>query len=114
MKTKITELLGIEYPIVCGGMMRLAYPPLCAAISEAGGLGNLTSTMYADKEALKKAISEVRQLTSKPFWVNVTMLPAMNVGDAHYKTFFETIAEEQVAAVEIGGTPLDRFAGPRG
>ncbi len=111
MKTKITELLGIEYPIVCGGMMRLAYPPLCAAISEAGGLGNLTSTMYGSKDELKKAISDVRAITSKPFWVNVTMLPALNVGEDHYKSFFEAIAEEQVAAVEIGGTPLDRFAG---
>lgn len=111
MKTKITELFGIKYPIVCGGMMRLAYPQLCAAISEAGGLGNLTSTMYGSKDDLKKAIAEIRSLTDKPFWVNVTMLPALHVGDDHYKEFFDAIAEEQVTAVEIGGVPLDRFAG---
>ncbi|MBI5606457.1 MAG: nitronate monooxygenase, partial [Deltaproteobacteria bacterium] len=56
MKTRLTEMLGIQYPIVCGGLMRLAYPPLCAAISNAGGLGNLTSTMYQDKAELKSAI----------------------------------------------------------
>lgn len=111
MKTRLTEMLGIEYPIVCGGMMRLAYPNLCAAISNAGGLGNLTASMYADKEALRGAIREIRELTNKPFWVNVTMLPAINIGDQHYKNFFDVIAEEKVAAVEIGGTPLDKFSG---
>ncbi len=111
MKTRITEMLGIEYPILCGGMMRLAYPPLCAAISNAGGLGNLTSSMYGNKDELVAAIRQVRELTDKPFWVNVTMLPAMNIGDKHYKNYFDACIEEQVAAVEIGGTPLDRFAG---
>ncbi len=111
MKTRITEMLGIEHPILCGGMMRLCYPNLCAAVSNAGGLGNLTAAMYANKDELKAAIQEVRSLTDKPFWVNVTMLPAMGIGDQHYKNFFDAIIEEQVPAVEIGGTPLDRFAG---
>ncbi len=111
MKTRLTEMLGIDYPIVCGGMMRLAYPKLCAAISNAGGLGNLTASMYGDKEAFKNAIREIKDLTDKPFWVNVTMLPAINIGEEHYKSFFDAIAEEEVAAVEIGGTPLDKFAG---
>ena len=111
MKTRITELLGIKYPILCGGMMRLARPKLCAAISEAGGLGNLTAAMYGNKKELIAAIQEVRELTDKPFWVNVTMLPAMNLGDRHYQNYFEAVIEEKVAAVEIGGTPLDRFSG---
>ena len=66
MKTRFTEMLGIEYPIMCGGMMRLNYPPFCAAISNAGGLGNLTSAMYKDKAELTAAIREVRELTDKP------------------------------------------------
>lgn len=111
MKTRITEMLGIRHPILCGGMMRLARPRLCAAISEAGGLGNLTSAMYADKDDLKRAIGEVRALTDKPFWVNVTMLPAMRIGERHYRGCFDAIIEERVAAVEIGGLPLDRFEG---
>ena len=111
MKTRLTEMLGIKYPIVCGGMMRLAVPELCAAISNAGGLGNLTAAMYSNRDELAAAIRKVRELTDKPFWVNVTMLPAMNLGDQHYKDYFDAIIEEKVAAIEVGGTPLDRFAG---
>jgi NADH:quinone reductase (non-electrogenic) len=109
MKTRITEMLGIKYPIICGGMMRLAYPPLCAAISNAGGLGNLTSAMYKTKEEFRAAIREVRTLTDKPFIVNVTLLPALAVGPEQYRDFFDVCAEEKVAAMEIGGTPLNRF-----
>ena len=109
MKTKITEMLGIEYPIICGGMMRLAYPPLCAAISNAGGLGNLTSAMYSNKEEFRAAIREVRALTDKPFIVNITLLPSFSIGPEQYRGYFEACAEEKVAAVEIGGTPLNRF-----
>ena len=104
-------MLGIKYPIMCGGMFRLAVPKLCAAISNAGGLGNLTASNYATKADFVAAIKEVRELTDKPFWCNVTMLPAMNIGDQHYKNYFDAIIEEKVPAVEIGGTPLDRFAG---
>jgi nitronate monooxygenase len=111
MKTRLTEMLGIKYPILCGGMMRLAYPELCAAVSEAGGLGNLTAANFANKDELVAAIRKVRELTDKPFWVNVTMLPAMNIGDKHYKDYFDAVIEEKVAAMEIGGRPLDRFAG---
>ena len=109
MKTKITDMLGIKYPIICGGMMRLAYPPLCAAISNAGALGNLTSTMYAGREELKAAIREVRRLTDKPFIVTVTILPAMTVGADQYRGYFEACAEEKVPAMEISGVPLNRF-----
>jgi NAD(P)H-dependent flavin oxidoreductase YrpB (nitropropane dioxygenase family) len=111
MKTRLTEMLGIKYPIVCGGMMRIAYPEFCAAISNAGGLGNLTSAMYPEKKDFVAAIRKVKELTDKPFWVNVTLLPAIALSEEHYKDFFDAIAEEQVPAVEIGGTPLDRFAG---
>jgi len=111
LNTRITALLGIRYPILCGGMMRLATPPLCAAISDAGGLGNLTAAIYPDKPALAGAIREVKRRTPAPFMVNVTLLPAVNVGPAQYRGYFEAICEERVAAVEIGGMPLDRFQG---
>jgi len=109
MKTRLTEMLGIEHPIICGGMMRLAYPPLCAAISNAGGLGNLTSAMYQNKAELTAAIREVRELTDKPFIVNVTLLPAMALGPEQYMDFFDACAEEKVPSMEIGGVPLNRF-----
>lgn len=111
LKTRLTEMLGIKYPIMCGGMFRLAVPKLCAAISNAGGLGNLTAANYATKKDFVAAIRQVRELTDKPFWCNVTMLPAINIGEQHYKNYFDAIIEEKVPAVEIGGTPLDKFAG---
>ena len=111
MKTRLTEMLGIKYPIICGGMMRLAYPPLCAAISNAGGLGNLTAAMYKNKEEFKAAIRQVREMTDKPFMVNVTLLPSIAVDSNQYHDYFEACAEEKVSAVEIGGTPLNRFEG---
>ena len=99
IKTRLTEMLGIKHPIVCGGMMRLAYPPLCAAISNAGGLGNLTSAMYDGKEALKGAIREVRELTDNPFILNVTLLPSIALGPEQYRDFFDACAEERVPAM---------------
>jgi nitronate monooxygenase len=111
MKTRITEMLGIEYPILCGGMMRLAYPPLCAAISDAGGLGNLTAGNFADKDEFVEAIRKTREMTDKPFWVNITLLPAIGISDDRYRDYFEVVATEEVAAVEISGTPLDKFDG---
>jgi len=110
MKTRITEMLGIEYPILCGGMYRLAEPKLCSAISNAGALGNITAVYYREKEAFRAALREVRELTDKPFWVNVTLLPAMGITDDDYKAYFDIIIDEKVPALEISGMPLSRFA----
>jgi NAD(P)H-dependent flavin oxidoreductase YrpB (nitropropane dioxygenase family) len=109
MKTRITDMLGVEYPILCGGMYRLNHPPLCAAISNAGAVGNLTATNWDSKEAFQAAFDETNELTDKPYWVNVTLLPAMDFGEDHYGMYFETIAENKPCAVEIGGVPLDRY-----
>ncbi|MBS7270367.1 MAG: nitronate monooxygenase, partial [Candidatus Freyarchaeota archaeon] len=110
MKTRITELFGIEHPILCGGMHRLCVPKLCAAVSNAGGLGSLTASTYPEKKDFVKAIREVRKLTDKPFWCNVTMLPAVHLGEENYKNYFDAIIEENVPAVEISGMPVDRLA----
>lgn len=111
MKTRVTELFGIKYPILCGGMYQLAKPKLCAAVSNAGGLGNITAAWYRKKEDFIAALHEVRELTDKPFWVNVTLLPGMSLSDEQYKFFLDTIAQEKVPAVEISGMPLSRFQG---
>ena len=110
MKTRITEMLGIKYPILCGGMMRLAYPPLCAAISESGGLGNLTAANFTDKEDLRAAIQKTRELTDKPFWINLTILPAIGLGEGHHRGYLEAVIEAEVTAIEFSGQPLDKFA----
>lgn len=69
MKTAITEMFGIKYPIICGAMMWLCKPTLCAAISNAGGMGNLTAANYETEEGFRNAIRETRKLTDRPFMV---------------------------------------------
>ena len=75
MKTAITKMFGIKYPIICGAMMWLCKPNLCAAVSNAGGMGNLTAGNSATEEEFHNAIRETRKLTDKIFMVNVTILP---------------------------------------
>ena len=79
MKTAITEMFGVKYPIMCGAMMWLCKPKLCAAVSNAGGMGNLTAGNYATEQEFRVAIKETRKLTDKPFMVNVTILPSVHI-----------------------------------
>jgi NADH:quinone reductase (non-electrogenic) len=112
IKTTITEMFGVEYPIICGAMMWLCKPELCAAISNAGGLGNLTAGNYDTEDEFRAAIKETRKLTDKPFMVNITILPSVRITADHYKMYVKVVAEEKVAGVEISGAPLDRGVGP--
>lgn len=111
MKTAITEMFGIEFPIICGAMMWLGEPKLTAAISNAGGMGNLTAGNYKTEEEFRKAIAETRKLTSKPFMVGVTILPSVHIGPEHHKMFLRVCAEEKIAGIEVSGTPVDKAAG---
>ena len=72
MKTRMTELFGIKYPIMLSGMNWLTTPKLAAAVSNAGGLGILAGSHY-DKDEIKKAIKEIRELTDKPFGINLPL-----------------------------------------
>ncbi len=111
MKTRMTELFGIKHPVMCGGMMWLAKPELCAAISNAGGIGNLTSGNYESGDSFRKAIDNTRQLTDKPFCVNITLLPSVRITKEMHQAYFRVCCEEKVAAIEISGAPLDRYLG---
>jgi nitronate monooxygenase len=111
MKTAITEMFGIQYPIICGAMMWLCKPKLCAAVSNAGGMGNLTAGNYETEEEFRAAIRETRKLTDRPFMVNVTILPSVHITAEHHKMYLRVCAEEKVAGLEISGTPLDKAAG---
>lgn len=111
MKTRMTELFGIKHPVMCGGMMWLAKPELCAAISNAGGLGNLTSGNYETGDSFRKAIDSTRQLTDKPFCVNITLLPSVRITKEMHQDYFQVCCEKQVAAIEISGAHLDRYLG---
>jgi NAD(P)H-dependent flavin oxidoreductase YrpB (nitropropane dioxygenase family) len=109
MKTRITELFGIKYPIICGGMLWLATPELCAAISNAGGLGNITACNYDNGEEFRAAIHKARELTNKPIGINITLLPSMRFTEEIYDDFFKVCAEEKVTAIEVSGKPAVKY-----
>ena len=102
-KTRITEMLGIEHPIVQGGMMRVGIAELASAVSNAGGLGILTGLTQPSPEALIKEIERCRTMTSKPFAVNMTVFPTINSPD--YKAYAQAIIDSGVKFVETAGTP---------
>ncbi|MGI6549118.1 MAG: NAD(P)H-dependent flavin oxidoreductase [Syntrophomonadales bacterium] len=109
MKTRITELFGIKYPIICGGMMWLCKPKLCAAISNAGGLGNITAGNYNTGEELRAALRETRQLTDKPIGVNITLLPSIRIKPETYDDYFRVCCEEKVDVIEVSGKPAVQY-----
>lgn len=113
MKTRITELFGIKYPIQCGGMLWLAKPELCAAISNAGAMGNLTSGNYDTADDLRAAIDRTRELTDNPFIVNITTMPSIRLPIELLRSFFTVCCERKVRAIEIAGAPVDSFLGPQ-
>lgn len=75
MKTRITDLFGIQYPIIQGAMQWLSKPKLAAAVSNAGGLGTINMTTYDTPEAFQQDIQLLKTLTDKPFCVNLSLLP---------------------------------------
>lgn len=97
-KTKITELLGIEYPIIGGTMMDLSLAPFVAAISNAGALGIIASAIFKDPEKLREEIKKTKDLTDKPFAVNINLFPMLAPPDN--KAFVDVIAGEGVKIVE--------------
>ena len=110
-KTAITEMFGVKYPIICGAMMWLCKPTLCAAVSNAGGIGNLTAGNYETADEFRAAIRETRKLTDKPFFIAITLLPSVRITPEHHKMYVKVCAEEKVSGIEFSGTPLDKVAG---
>ncbi|WP_173917229.1 nitronate monooxygenase family protein [Halobacillus sp. Marseille-Q1614] len=106
MKTRITELLGIKYPIICGGMFQVGRAELAAAVSEAGGLGTITSKTQGTPENLRKEIRKIKELTDKPFAVNLNLFPSQSA--TPNEEFIEILIEEDVKIVETSGrSPKD-------
>jgi NAD(P)H-dependent flavin oxidoreductase YrpB (nitropropane dioxygenase family) len=110
-KTAITEMFGVKYPIICGAMMWLCKPKMCAAVSNAGGIGNLTAGNYETADDFRAAIRETRKLTDKPFFIAITLLPSVRITPEHHKMYVRVCAEEKVDGIEFSGTPLDKVAG---
>lgn len=99
--TRITELLGIEYPIVQGGMMWVGRAELASAVSNAGGLGILTALTQPTPDDLRKEIDRCRSMTDKPFGVNLTILPSVN--PPPYAEYRKAIIDGGVKIVETAG-----------
>lgn len=110
-KTRVTDMLGIQYPIIQGGLAYLAYSKLAAAVSEAGGLGQITAMSLQTPEELRKEIKLVREKTNKPFGVN------FSIGQRRrpYEHMLEVAIDEEVPVISMtGGNPAPLFERLRG
>lgn len=101
MQTRITRLLGIEHPIVQGGMHYVGFAELAAAVSNAGGLGIITGLTQGTPEKLDREIARCREMTDKPIGVNLTFLPTF--ASPPYPEYIQVIAERRVGVVETAG-----------
>lgn len=101
MKTRITELFGIEHPIIQGGMHYVGFAEMAAAVSNAGGLGIITGLTLGSPERLAQEIRRCREMTAKPFGVNLTFLPSVTPPD--YPGLVQAIIDGGVKIVETAG-----------
>lgn len=101
MKTRITEMLGIEHPIIQGGMHHVGLAELAAAVSNAGGLGIITGLTQGTPEKLAAEIARCKTMTDKPFGVNITFLPSLTPPD--YPGLIQAVIDADVKVVETAG-----------
>ncbi|WP_040722966.1 NAD(P)H-dependent flavin oxidoreductase [Nocardia veterana] len=107
LRTRFTEMFGVEHPIVQGGMMHVGRAELVAAVANAGGLGFITALTQPTPDDLRREIERTRQLTDKPFGVNVTILPSIN--PPPYEEYVKAIIESGVQIVETAGSNPEPF-----
>lgn len=101
LSTRFTETFGIEHPIVCGGMTGVGTADLIAAVANAGALGFITALTQPTPEALRKEIQRCREMTDKPFGVNLTILPTIN--PVPYDEYRDAIIDSGIKIVETAG-----------
>ncbi|MGB2893001.1 MAG: nitronate monooxygenase family protein [Albidovulum sp.] len=107
MRTRVTELLAIRYPIIQGGMQWVGRAELASAVSNAGGLGILTALTQPDPEGLRAEIARCREMTDRPFGVNLTILPATN--PPPYEDFLDAALESGIRVIETAGRSPKEF-----
>ncbi len=107
MKTRLTELLGIETPIICGGMMRVGTADLAAAASNAGALGVMTALTQSTPEGLAAEIARCQSMTDKPFGVNLTV--GVVASEINYDDYVDVIINSGVKVVETAGRSPEPF-----
>lgn len=107
MKTRITEMFGIEHPIIQGGMHNVGKAELVAAVANAGALGMITALTQPTPEDLAKEIARTKEMTDKPFGVNLTFLPAFR--EPPYPEYIDAIIDGGVKAVETAGRSPEQY-----
>jgi len=101
LNTRITNLFGIERPIVQGGLMWIARSELASAVGNAGGIGFMTALTFPEPEGLRAEIRKCRELTDKPFGINLTFLPTMRPPD--YPAYIDVCIQEGIRFIETAG-----------
>ena len=107
LKTRITELFGIKYPIIQGGMMWISRAELVAAVSNAGGLGIIAAFTFPTPQELAAEIKKTRELTDKPFGVNITLLPTLRPVDID--GYFNTVIDSGIKIIETAGRSPEAY-----
>lgn len=107
IRTRITELLEIEHPIIQGGMMAVGLAELASAVSNAGGLGIITALTQPTPEQLRQEIQRCRSMTQKPFGVNLTLLPTIT--PVPYDEYVQVIIDEGITIVETAGRSPEQY-----
>ena len=107
MKTRITELFGIEHPVIQGGMHYVGFAEMAAAVSNAGGLGIITGLTQRTPKDLANEIARCKDMTDKPIGVNLTFLPGF--ADPDYPGYIEAIVAQDVKIVETAGRSPEQY-----
>src|SRR4030042_1234195 len=102
--TRVTELLGIEYPIIQGGMIRLSTAELATAVSNAGGLGIITSADFATTNELRDELRRAKSMTDKPLGVNINLSPTTRPGNT--EQYIDVVIDEGIRIAETSGRRL--------
>ena len=110
IKTKLTEMFGVEHPIIQGGLMWVATAELTSAVANAGAMGFMTALTHPDAEALRAEIRKCRDMTDKPFGINLTILPSLRQPD--YPAYIRVCIEEDIKFIETAGRNPEPFMEP--
>lgn len=111
MKTRVTEMLGIQYPIIQGAMQYVSLAPIAAAVSNAGGLGIVPAMAFDTEDKLRAEIRRMKELTDKPFGFNISLVPEVVIPEVIYD-YIDVLIEEGVKIVETSGQRPGKYIQP--
>ncbi len=107
IRTQITEMFGVEHPIIQGGLMWVARAELTSAVANAGAMGFMTALTHPEPELLRREIQKCKDMTDKPFGINLTFLPSLRAPD--YPRYIEVCAEEGIKFIETAGRSPEQY-----